>query len=95
MVLRITRVDEPSLGVTLKLEGRLVERYATFVEDESLAALVASGAVLLDLSGVAVVDRAGIEALRRLDRAGATIARCSEILASILAAEGIGTSDRR
>jgi ABC-type transporter Mla MlaB component len=95
MVLRITRDEELSLGVTFKLEGRLVERYTTLLEDESRTALAAAGAVVLDLSGIAVIDRAGIEALQRLDRAGVTIVGCSELLASILVAEGIALTDRR
>jgi anti-anti-sigma regulatory factor len=89
MVLRITRDLTPTPGVTLKLEGRLIGTFAGLVEDEGRAALAAASPVVLDLSGVAVVDRAGIEVLQRLDQAGVTIVGCSEILASILAAEGI------
>ncbi|HEX4824142.1 MAG TPA: STAS domain-containing protein [Candidatus Polarisedimenticolaceae bacterium] len=92
MLLRISRDPNPSPGVRLKAEGRLIASFAALVEDEGRAALAAADTVVLDLSGVSVVDRAGLEALSRLDRAGVTITGCSEIVASILAAEGIRTA---
>jgi anti-anti-sigma regulatory factor len=89
MVLRITHVEPRAHGVTLKLEGRLVDLWAALLEAECTAAFASSGSVTLDLSGVTVIDRAGIGALSRLDRAGVAIRGCSDLIASILSAEGI------
>ena len=89
MVLRITRDDETASGVKLRLDGRLVEPWASLVEQECSSALRSARAVTVDLSGVAFVDRTGIEALGRLDRAGVAIRGCSDLVASILAADGI------
>ncbi len=89
MVLRITREEGRAHDVTLKLEGRLVDPWATLLEEECSAARAASRAVAVDLSGVALIDRAGVEVLARLDQAHVAIRGCSDLIASILAAEGI------
>lgn len=89
MVLRITRVEAPAHQVTLMLDGRLVDPWAELVERECAAVLESGRAVAVDLSGVAVVDGAGIETLSHLDQAGVPIQGCSELIASILSDEGI------
>jgi len=90
MVLRITRDVGSGRRVRLLIEGRLDAAFTPLVLGEALALLERDGALDVDLSGVALVDRAGVEALRDLDRAGATIRGCSEPVASILEHEGIG-----
>ena len=81
MLLRITRV--------LKLEGVLVRDLAHLLEQECAKHRDPSGLVL-DLTGVSLVDRSGIDALRRLHGAGALIRGCSDAVACILEAEGVG-----
>ena len=88
MVLRITRDDEPVSGVTLKLDGRLTDPWAGLLEQECSRALRSTRPVIIDLSGVAFVDRAGLDTLSRLDREGVSIRGCSDLVASILTAEG-------
>jgi len=89
MVLRITRYDTPTPAATLRLEGRLVEASAALLEHECSVLRDSLGSVAIDLSGVAVVDRLGVEALQRLHRTGVAIRGCSDLIASILQAEGI------
>ena len=81
MMLRITKL--------LKLEGALVREFARLLEEECATHRPLSGLVL-DLAGVSLVDRSGIEALRRLHGQGVLIRGCSDAVACILAAEGVG-----
>ena len=80
MLLRITCL--------LKLEGVLVRHLVDLLERECAKHRNVSGLVL-DLSDVSLVDRAGIEALRRLHGAGVLVRGCAEAVACILEAEGI------
>jgi len=81
MMLRITHV--------LKLEGVLVRDLARLLEQECAMHRDLSGLVL-DLTGVSLVDRSGIDALRRLHGDGVLIRGCSDAVACILEAEGVG-----
>lgn len=89
MVLRITRDEESRCRATLKLEGRVATQWAALLERECSDLLRSCGSVILDLSGVAFVDRAGIEALERLSRAGVEILCPSGPVASVLEGEGV------
>jgi anti-anti-sigma regulatory factor len=80
MLLRITRV--------LKLEGVLAKHHVGLLERECGKHRNVSGLVL-DLSGVPLVDRSGIEALCRLHAGGVLIRGCSDVVACILEAEGV------
>ena len=87
-MLRITRVLRSGGYTTLRLEGSLIAQWAGLVEREC-SALRRTGFVSLDLAGVVLVDRAGIDALLRLGRAGVEI-RCDPgAVASVLEAEGV------
>ena len=86
MTFRITR-EEGSR--TLKLEGRLVAEWAALLERECSDLLRSSSAVSLDLADVSFVDRAGVEALERLSRAGVEIRCPSGAVASVLLGEGV------
>jgi hypothetical protein len=61
----------------------------TAAADSQLGVLRCRGAVSLDLAGVNFVDRAGVEALRRLSRAGVEIRSPSGDVASVLEGEGV------
>ena len=80
MMLRITRL--------LMLEGVLARHLVDLLERECAKHRNVPGLVL-DLSGVSLVDRSGIEALRRLHGAGVLIRGCSDAVACILEAEGV------
>ena len=86
MTLRITRKEGSR---TLKLEGRLVAEWAALLERECFDLRRSRGAVNLDLADVSFVDRAGIEALDRLSRAGVDIHCRSGPVASVLEGEGV------
>jgi anti-anti-sigma regulatory factor len=85
MLLRITREDSG----TLRLEGRVVQPFMDLLERECSGLFGVSVGVTLDLSGVTLVDREGIETLKRLQRRGAVLRGCSDAVASVLEAEDI------
>lgn len=85
MLLRITRQETG----TLKLEGRLVRPFGELLEQECSVICCDSERVTLDFSAVTLVDRAGIESLKRLQRRGIRIRGCSNPVASVLEAEDI------
>ena len=91
-MLRITRQEEPPARVTLRLEGSVAAEWASLLEDECLGLLRSGRAVCLDLAGVGFVDRAGVETLVRLGRAGADIRCRPGVVASVLEAEGVHVS---
>ncbi|HEX5043807.1 MAG TPA: hypothetical protein VFV75_12925 [Candidatus Polarisedimenticolaceae bacterium] len=89
MMLRITREDTERGKITLKLEGRLAQDLVGLLEQECSTLHALSGAPTLDLSGVTFVDRSGVQALKRLRGMGCAIGGCSDLVASVLKAEGI------
>ena len=89
MTLRITRKGGSRSRATLKLEGSVVAEWAALLERECSELLRSSTAVSLDLAGVGFVDRAGVEALERLSRAGVEIRCPSGAVASVLLGEGV------
>jgi hypothetical protein len=94
VTLRITRGEGSHDGVTLKLEGSVVAEWATLLRREGFDLLRSSGPVRLDLAGVVFVDRAGVEALARLSRAGVEIRCPSGPVASVLEAKGVRVAGR-
>jgi ABC-type transporter Mla MlaB component len=89
MTLRITREEGSRSRATLKLEGSVVAEWAALLEHECSDLLRFSTSVSLDLAGVGFVDRAGVEALERLSRAGVEIRCPSGAVASVLLGEGV------
>jgi STAS domain len=89
MTLRIAREGGSRSRATLKLEGSVVAEWAALLERECSELLRSSTAVSLDLAGVGFVDRAGVEALERLSRAGVEIRCPSGAVASVLLGEGV------
>lgn len=91
-MLRITREEGSDSRATLRLEGSIVAEWAALLERECSDLLGSAAAVSLDLAGVRLVDRAGIEALERLSRAGIEIRCRSGPVASVLEGEGVPIS---
>ena len=89
MTVRITREEGSGSRALLRVEGRLVAEGAALLERECFGVLRSRGAVSLDLAGVNFVDRAGVEALERLSRAGVEIRCRSGPVASVLEGEGV------
>jgi|SoiMethySBSTD1v2_1073268.scaffolds.fasta_scaffold93863_2 anti-anti-sigma regulatory factor len=88
-MLRIHRDDVDDHRAVLVLEGRIAGAWAVLLERECEALMKTGLGVDLDLSEVVYIARAGLEALRRLLRAGVRITGCSPLLAAMLAQEGI------
>jgi|SRR5215467_3778656 len=89
MTFRITREKGSRARAMLRLEGRVVAEWAALLERECSELLRSSTPVSLDLAGVGFVDRAGVEALERLSRAGVEIRCPSGAVASVLLGEGV------
>jgi ABC-type transporter Mla MlaB component len=89
VTLRITREPRTAARAILRLEGNLVREWVNLLELECSELRRSAGAVRIDLAGVGFVDRAGIEALQRLSRAGAEICCRSGPVASVLEGERI------
>jgi ABC-type transporter Mla MlaB component len=89
VALRITREEGSRSRALLRLEGSVVAEWAALLERECLGILRSRGAVSLDLTGVNFVDRAGVEVLERLSRAGVEIRCRSGPVASVLEGEGV------
>ena len=89
MTIRITREAGSRSRATLKLEGSVIAECAALLERECSDLLRSSTSVSLNLAGVGFVDRAGVEALSRLSRAGVEIRCPSGAVASVLLGEGV------
>jgi anti-anti-sigma regulatory factor len=85
-MLRITRQDHNGDGLTLRLEGRLLEPWVAELRQESLAA--GTRPLRLDLSAVSFLDAAGVEAVRGLLSQGATLGGCSSFVRELLGEPG-------
>jgi ABC-type transporter Mla MlaB component len=89
VTLRITREHRSRARALLRLEGSVVAEWAALLERECSSLLRSWGVVSLDLAGVNFVDRAGVEALERLNRTGVEIRCRSGPVASVLEGEGV------
>jgi len=89
VTLRITRRKTPRSRATLVLEGKVAAEWAALLERECSGLLRSHPSVSLDFSGVTFVDRAGLQALRRLSRKGVGIVCGPGPVASVLEGEGI------
>ena len=83
-MLRVTRVSEDNLTLTLRVEGRIVREWAAFLERECEALLGDFSLVQLDLSGVSYVDRNGVAALRRLRSRPLEVANTPPLIQQLL-----------
>ena len=65
-MLRITKIAENGLPVTLKLEGKVHADWVSLLEQECRALLSQKKTVLLDFSEVTFMDDRAVEMIRRL-----------------------------
>jgi len=87
--MRITHEGETDSRVSLRIEGCVVDEWIALLELECSDFLLSGYAVSVDLNDVVLVDHAGVEALRALDRAGVEIRCRAGVVASVLEAEGV------
>jgi anti-anti-sigma regulatory factor len=83
-MLRIELDDVNAHRVSLSLQGRIAGEWADLLEDECRELLLGGISVVLDLSGVVFVGRAGLEVLARLSAAGVRIVGASPLIAAML-----------
>ncbi len=88
ILLRITKVGEEPLFVTLKLEGRIVSDWVGVLEQECLESLREKGKVILDFSAVTFIDSRGIAMLRRIATGNLEIVNASLLVDDLLQAGG-------
>ena len=88
-MMRITFAQVSDERTTLRLEGSIVAEWSALLARECAGLLHAGVSLTIDLSGVDLVDRLGVETLRRLSRGGVEIRCHYGVVASLLEAEGV------
>lgn len=83
-MLRITRLAESALHVTLLLEGHVRSQWVDQLDSEVSACLGAQQKVALDFRGVSFVSPLGIELLKRLRDDGVQFVNCPAIVMDLL-----------
>ncbi len=87
-MLRITKVDEDSSTVTMKLEGKLASDWVPLLEGECLTCLKENRKVLLDFSEVTFIDGRGAEVVNKLAGEGIKVVDCCELIKELLKGGG-------
>jgi hypothetical protein len=83
-VLKISRFTHEKRGLTIKVEGEILEPWVSSVRDDCAPQGRRSGPLFLDLAAVTYADAAGTQLLRDLLSEGVEIAACSSFLAELL-----------
>ena len=83
-MLRITRLAEDSLHVTMLLEGQVRSQWVYQLDSIVNACVVAQQQVALDFRGVSFVSPAGIELLKRFRDDGVRFVNCPAIVMDLL-----------
>jgi anti-anti-sigma regulatory factor len=83
-VLKITRLTHKRPGLTIKVEGEILEPWVSSVRDDCAPQGRRSEPLCLDLAAVTYADAAGVQLLRDLLREGVEIAACSSFVAELL-----------
>ncbi len=83
-MLRLTRLQDPTHGITIKVEGQIVAEWGAFLEQECLPLREIGAPVSIDLAGVHFVDTRGIETLQRLAAARFKLVHCPPLVDELL-----------
>lgn len=83
-MLRLTEMEASPNRVTLIVEGRIVSRSLTMLEDECRRCLKSGRSLTLDLSRVTHAGPPAVDLLRRLNREGAQLTRVRPLLRDLL-----------
>jgi hypothetical protein len=84
LVLRISRIKEPSAGLCLKVEGRLSGDGVALLEGELADAARSTRRLSLDLAAVDFASLQAAELLRAATARGVRVVACSPFLAKLL-----------
>lgn len=83
-MLRVTRADEQSASVKLKVEGRIASTWNGVLERECRDLLQMRKGVVMDFTDVTFIDRSGVIMLKKLSTEGVEIINCSAFFESLL-----------
>lgn len=83
-MLRLTRLQDSTRAITIKVEGQIVGEWAAFLEQECLSLRDLSAPVSIDLAGVHLVDTRGIDVLQRLTAARFVLVHCPPLVEELL-----------
>ena len=83
-MLRITKLEESTEQVGLKIEGRLISTWLPLFQHECQKACQESTPVLLDLSQVTFVDEPGIHLLRSYAQDHRFVVQTSDFIQHLL-----------
>jgi anti-anti-sigma regulatory factor len=86
-MLKITQLSHKGRGVTIKLEGEVLEPWVGSVRDACAVGGRRPRHLRLDLAAVTYVDAVGVQLLRDLVAEGAEIAACSSFVGELLRRE--------
>ena len=79
-MIRITRVNESPLQVTLKVEGQIVSDSLPVLKQECLTSMQGNQKVVLDFSDVTFIDSRGMLMLKRIRAGNLEIINCSDLI---------------
>ena len=82
-MLYITQQAESDAGITLKVEGRIVAAWVSILKRVCLASLE-DQSLVLDFSSVTFIDSPGVQMLRQLPPARASIINCPSLIENLL-----------
>ena len=83
-MLRISRIDQNSAGLCLKVEGRLSGDWVALLEGELAEAARTTTSLSLDLAAVDFASLQATEMLRAATARGVRVVACSPFLAKLL-----------
>lgn len=83
-MLRITKLEDNGAPVTLKLEGKVSDRWAALLDRECRSLLRHRRDVRLDFSGVSYVDAVGVEVVKSFPRQQVRIVNAPHFIEELL-----------
>lgn len=83
-MLKITKIQESSSDVLLKLEGKITEQWAALLDGECRSYLRKKKAVYLDCSNVEYIDPQGVEVVKSFSRTQVILMSAPAIVVELL-----------
>lgn len=87
-MLKITKIQESTSGVLLKLEGKITEQWAALLDGECRSYLRKRKSVHLDCSNVEYIDGRGVEVVNNFPRKQVTLMSTPTLVMELLQAGG-------
>lgn len=83
-MLKITKIQESTSDVLLKLEGKVTEQWAALLDGECRAYLRQQKSVFLDCSHVDYIDGRGVEVLNAFPHSDVTLMSAPALMTELL-----------